>query len=895
MNNKYWMSFFIVLLFVVLASCKKNEDITSDEFKILKEEEKILTTSNSVQINGCYSFSGHVSSIKLQLSTDEEMHGLDEFDVELQGKSYSVVVNDLQPNTLYYYRYSVNFGSDKKKITEIDNFLTQSAAPEVLILEALPIDSISVRVKCKIVSIGGTSIKECGICWDTHDNPTIDDRVETYPSPEELIPQSEYACRLTNLAESTVYYVCAYAKNESGISYSDDVISFQTGSTMTLPTVITVQVSDITGNSAIGEGLVVSAGGSEIIERGLCWGVNENPDLSSTHASNGNEIGNFFLEMTSLSLETQYYVRAYATNTIGTAYGNPLSFTTKDGKPVVLTDPVTDITGTSARCGGNVIDEGISEASIRGICWSSSPNPTPNDNHLSIGSGLGSFSATMNDLITGQTYYVRAYAINNLGIGYGEERNFIPRDGLPTVETLDVTNISSTSATGHGKIIDNGGFPINEYGICWSEQNEYPTIENDFHGISNSSMDYFSVIMEHLTAGKVYHIRAYATNTIGTNYGNPISFPTLSNLPEVTTLPVTQVTATSAWGGGIVTAMGGSPVTERGICWSLSPNPTIENDKLSSNSGLGEYQIRMAGLLPNTQYYVRAYAINSAGDAYGDNETFITLLAPPTPEGAINGLFSVSDTQKVWFSKGNLQYNSISDTWRFADNQYDYIGNDNSNISPNYEHWIDLFGWGTSGHAHGAISYEPWSTSTNNSEYWAYGNQYNHLNPNNGEVGQADWGYNAISNGGDQNQIWQTLKSREWEYVFQTRETVSGIRFAKACINDCNGVILLPDDWDSAYYPLNNADKPSANYTSNPIELSDWYESLESHGAVFLPASGYRTGTTMYYVNDRSFYWSSETAYNHLSYALDLRANNLVPISTTNRSNGAAVRLVHFY
>ena len=201
----------------------------------------------------------------------------------------------------------------------------------------------------------------------------------------------------------------------------------------------------------------------------------------------------------------------------------------------------------------------------------------------------------------------------------------------------------------------------------------------------------------------------------------------------------------------------------------------------------------------------------------------------------------------------------------------------------------------TSGQPHGAISYEPWSTSTNNSEYWAYGNQYDHLNPTNGEVGQADWGYNAISNGGDQNQIWQTLTSTEWKCVFLYRETDSGIRFAKARINDCNGVILLPDDWNNAYYPLKKTDEPSANYTSNPINLSDWYESLEAHGAVFLPASGYRTDTTMHDANSRSFYWSSETAYNHLSYALDLRTNNLEPISTTNRSNGAAVRLVHFY
>ena len=150
-------------------------------------------------------------------------------------------------------------------------------------------------------------------------------------------------------------------------------------------------------------------------------------------------------------------------------------------------------------------------------------------------------------------------------------------------------------------------------------------------------------------------------------------------------------------------------------------------------------------------------------------------LAQPT--GAINGLFSVREDIQIYFSQGNLQYQASTDTWRFAENQWDYVGtknpsfgeaggtvagSDNTNISPTYDGWIDLFGWGTSGYNHGAVCYQPWSISTEDNDYYVYGGMY-HLCD---QTGQADWGYNAISNGGNaENNGWRTLTSEEWKYA----------------------------------------------------------------------------------------------------------------------------------
>lgn len=285
------------------------------------------------------------------------------------------------------------------------------------------------------------------------------------------------------------------------------------------------------------------------------------------------------------------------------------------------------------------------------------------------------------------------------------------------------------------------------------------------------------------------------------------------------------------------------------------------------------------------------------------------------PIGAINGIFSVSDTEKVYFSQGNLQYKASTNTWRFAEHQWDYVGSqnpyqvnphgdiylvepcgtvtgsDNCLISPTYSGWIDLFCWGTSGFNHGANCYQPWSTSTEDGDYCAYGvstcNLYDH-------TGKADWGYNAISNGGNSLGQWHTPTIDEWTYVFDLRSTVSGIRYALARVNEVNGVILLPDDWNTDIYALNNTNQNDASFASNTISVSQW-AILQRNGAVFLPAAGargIRYGITI------SFYWSStcenrSDGASFMAYHIGLYFDGLETGNGCGAfSNGEAVRLV---
>ena len=161
-----------------------------------------------------------------------------------------------------------------------------------------------------------------------------------------------------------------------------------------------------------------------------------------------------------------------------------------------------------------------------------------------------------------------------------------------------------------------------------------------------------------------------------------------------------------------------------------------------------------------------------------------------------------------------------------------------------------------------------------------------------GTYANADWGvYNPISNGGNQANQWRTLTRLEWDYVFHTRTTISGIRYAKAKVNDMNGVILLPDDWSSDTYSLSNTNSGGANFSSNTISASQW-NTLEQAGAVFLPAAGYRGGTSVDDVGGYGGYWSASCSGSGGARGVDFFGDAGLSTDYCNRYGSLSVRLV---
>ena len=189
------------------------------------------------------------------------------------------------------------------------------------------------------------------------------------------------------------------------------------------PAVVTGEVSAITSKSATVKGTIVELGGG-ITDYGHCWSTDQQPSITNEKTSLGKTtaLNDFTSELVNLEPGVMYYVRAYVNGGDETIYGEETSFTTLDG--MVSTSKVSDITESTAKCGGNITDDGGAAITARGVCWSTSPNPTVNDNKTSDGSGTGSFTSDLTGLNVNTTYYVRAYATNSFGITYGNERSF---------------------------------------------------------------------------------------------------------------------------------------------------------------------------------------------------------------------------------------------------------------------------------------------------------------------------------------------------------------------------------------------------------------------------------------------------------------------------------------
>lgn len=396
-----------------------------------------------------------------------------------------------------------------------------------------------------------------------------------------------------------------------------------------------------------------------------------------------------------LTMGTQYYYCYRFSDNVSIVDTEVKHFMTQNAsQPTVTTGDVADITKTTAKGHGNVTNDGEAPVTERGVCWSENHNPTIDGSHANNGTGTGEYDVLMTELTAGTTYYVRAYAKNSEGTSYGSEVSFttLPNDNAPTVTTGEVTNITKTTAKVHGNVTDDGGATVTERGVCWSTSPN-PTIDSE-HQTNGSGTGSYTVSMTGLTRYTKYYVRAYAINSEGISYGNEVEFTTLADKPTVITNNVTNITESEAICGGVVTDDGGgAEITERGVCWSTSANPTVSDQHTTNGTGIGTFVSTITGLDPNTTYYVRAYATNSAGTSYGEQKLFVTAKAGwlfydngvyKTAMGLISG---GTYTWAVMFPSNLLtQYTGTSlTTVKF------YVGND---VSGTYT--INIFRGGTS-------------------------------------------------------------------------------------------------------------------------------------------------------------------------------------------------------
>ncbi len=471
----------------------------------------------------------------------------------------------------------------------------------------------------------GEGATQHGHCYGTTPNVTITGTKTQLGSP----PTGGFTSQITNLTAGTKYYIKAYISSGAETVYGKE-ISFTTQEA-SVPVVTTAVITDITITSATSGGNITNDGGASVSVRGVCWATSPGPTTDSNKTTDGSGSGTFSSNLAGLIPGTTYYVRAYATNSEGTGYGNEISFSTPVALPTITTIEISLISENSASSGGNIVHGGGAPITARGVCWSTITGPLVTDAHTTDGEGGGFFTSQITGLTANTKYYVRAYATNSAGTGYGDELSFTTSAatiGIPTIVTSSITGITSTTANCGGNITNDGGSAVITSGVCWGTS-PYPTITGK-KTTDGSTTGIFSSVLTGLTGNTRYYVRAYATNSVGTAYGDDVTFTTAAAvIPSISTEPITSVTSKSAVSGGNILSDGGSAIFISGICWNDNGGPLIDGNKTTDGSFSGSFVSTITGLSANTTYYVKAYAVNNAGTAYGDELSFKTSPGLP--------------------------------------------------------------------------------------------------------------------------------------------------------------------------------------------------------------------------------------------------------------------------
>lgn len=655
MHSKY----ILVLLFLAglygLTQCEKperivhlkTEEITAENLTI---EEVILPGRVLDEGQGIREFgiayrnveaSGSIPFTKAAVSSKDK-DGLYTFHLPFPG-------ND---KPYEYKAYALNHLAEEVS-GEIKQFRSLAWTPPVAdITSIVSQTSTSATFSVEVISNGGMTVEERGVCYGMGESPSLDDLVVTDVSGG----TGQFEITVDGLQEGQNYCFRAYATNELGTGYSRDYCFTTDGP----PTVSTMGADNVLDTSAVCSGTITSENGSEVTDCGIVYSLSSTPWIEGDVIHDDhNGVGDFDVSLEGLLPGTTYYYYAYATNEYGTAGGDTKSFKTL-GIPEVSLVSVGEFTGSSFVCEGNVQDDNGRAISSRGFCYGTSPNPERGASEVfevvDTEADIGQYILTVTGLERGTEYYVRAFAENEFGTGYSDEI-FCTTPDQPTVVSYPATSVTANSAYVSGEITSDGGSEVTQYGICINDQPS-PGLETSADLTEDGHSGVFGFTQEGLQAGVSYYFRAYAINDIDTAYGEELSFTTLT-VPSVTTNALISLTKTSAVVEGEILGNGASDLTEIGLCYSINPGPDISDNTVTVAGDENPYSALITNLSEGTTYYVRAYAVNSFGVGYGEDLSFVTLDEDVTDyEGNTYSIAQIGE--QIWMAE-NLKSGKLND------------------------------------------------------------------------------------------------------------------------------------------------------------------------------------------------------------------------------------------
>jgi len=408
------------------------------------------------------------------------------------------------------------------------------------------------------------------------------------------------------------------------------------------PRLSTSQVLNVKSDSVTVVGFVVAAGGG-FTEEGVCYGISAAPTIANTKVPFTGPVtgATYTVKVGGLAYATLYYARAYATNATGTIYGEQVTFTTSPVVPTLTTTAITALTGNSAITGGNVTVAGGAAVTARGVAYGLAHNPTISGSKTSDANGIGVFVSTLTGLKGHTAYYVRSYATNSAGTGYGPEVAFTTLVDYPVVTTTAATAVTKVSAISGGSVTYDGGGAITARGLAWGTAANPDITGTKIDGATGTGL--FVSNLTGLTSNTVYHVRAYATNSAGTAYGADVQLKTLADI-LTWNLPGDYVGA-SYPGSGLAD-------------WSPDKSPQVIST-IAAGDKLEGY-VYMANGTNNWKF---ASQLNWDGPNYANNDGNGVLEPGKLDPNAKNNIASSKGYYKINADATAMTYTAVATNW----------------------------------------------------------------------------------------------------------------------------------------------------------------------------------------------------------------------------------------
>ena len=654
----------------LLASCMGMEDV--DPSSLSMPEVKTFNVKDNgslvfeLSANVDKSAASRIAECGFCYGKDKSMSDAERIECRMTGNTFSADLTLREYGETYYICSYISNGSgsneilsDPKKVQlkELEDYV-ELGAPEVV-----SYDKTTAEVEVKYEAAAGVNISEYGLCYGT----------DLQSDVFKVKATAEGRVSLKNLVAGNAYQMRSYVRDGDHEICGKPVSLAVYGT----PVVLTVVEPKTDSESAVLSGKVEDDCGKAVTERGFIWceGAVESLDVDKdAKLKSGSGSGEFTETLSGLSPNRIYSFCAYAENAEGLACGDVVRFTTGVALPVHGQPYITGLTSSSAVLNANVLSDGGEIAKKRGFYW----GPDAQTEHY-VECVSSEFNYELNGLSRNTTYYFKSYSANSIGSAESEVISFTTMAELPAVITGDVNDIEEYSASVSGSIEDDGGAEIADKGFVYGTYSG-PDMKTGYVMSAGSGSDPFSLSLSELSPNRTYYIRAYAVNSAGVSYGEEHVFTTKVALPSIGTISLEGRTSSMLKLSALILDDGGETPSEAGFYYSLSEGcDTGSAYRIAGKMTGNGFSAEISGLSRVTEYHVRAYAVNSAGEYVGDVVSFVTSPELPVVEtvevesisdkGAVcrgritdNGGDGIISKGVIWSTSENLTINLSTKT-----------------------------------------------------------------------------------------------------------------------------------------------------------------------------------------------------------------------------------------